>query len=143
VLLRAGRSGSGVATPGSGYPGAQDRICVRVEALPLNIVMKPKVFPLPLERTVMIEAGTVPLGLPDQIADTRCGEAKATMMEACRTLLVFGHSADLSCSWVGSVASSERMIDYGFDRRGRLDGSVASSDRMIDCGLDRRDRLDR
>src|SRR5215207_7459736 len=59
-------------------PAVQDLITGRADELPLNIVVKPKVLPLPLERTVMMKPVLSQLGLPDQTVDTRWGEVSAT-----------------------------------------------------------------
>jgi hypothetical protein len=50
----------------------------RAVLLPLNIVVKPKVLPLPLLRTVMTYPLLSQLGLPDQTAETRWGAVRAT-----------------------------------------------------------------
>src|SRR5690242_10864657 len=59
-------------------PEVQERIWGRAPLLPLVIVVKPKVLPLPLDLMVM----TVPLlsqvAVPFQTVETRCGEVRAT-----------------------------------------------------------------
>ena len=60
------------------YPAVQDRMVGRAVEFPLNMVVKPKVLPLPLERTVMTNPVLSQLGVPDQTVETRWGDVRAT-----------------------------------------------------------------
>ena len=50
----------------------------RAVVLPLNMVVNPKVLPLPLLRTVMTYPVLSQVGAPDQTVETRCGAVRAT-----------------------------------------------------------------
>ena len=60
------------------YPAVQDLICGRALLLPLNMVVKPKVLPEPLDRMVMTFPLLSQVGLPFQVEEMRCGEVIAT-----------------------------------------------------------------
>ncbi|WP_167517450.1 hypothetical protein, partial [Micromonospora orduensis] len=58
-------------------PAVQERICGRAPLLPLNIVVKPKVLPLPLDRMVMLPLPSQE-AVPFQVVETCWGEGIAT-----------------------------------------------------------------
>jgi hypothetical protein len=60
------------------YPAVQDRICGLALVLPLNMVVKPNVLPLPLDRMVITLPVLSQVGLPFQVVEIFCGAVMAT-----------------------------------------------------------------